>query len=104
MILLDETEFRAGESVTLRVLVSRAGVGRRKPAAKARIVVKILGSTFRPASVMATTNAQGVATIPILLPTFDSGRAAVLVQAHIDGETAEVRRVILLAQSPEVRH
>lgn len=99
VLLLDETEFRAGESVTLRVLVSRAGPGRRVPAAKARIVVKTLGSTFRPASTLAATNAQGIATIPLLLPSFESGRAAVLVQAHIDGETAELRRIILLAES-----
>jgi len=99
VILLDETEFRAGESVTLRVLVSRAGAGRREPAKKARIVVKTLGTTFRPVSTLATTNAQGIAVIPILLPSFDSGRAAVLIQAHIDGETAELRRIIRLAES-----
>ena len=94
VILLDETEFRAGESVTLRLLVSQSDAGRRKPAAKARLVVKVLGSTFRPSSTLATTNAHGIATVPILLPKFESGRAAVLVQAHIDGETAELRRII----------
>jgi hypothetical protein len=95
VILLDETEFKGGQSVTLRVLVSRAGGGRREPARKARVVVKALGTTFRPTSTMATTNAQGIAAIPILLPSFASGRAAVLVQAHIEGETAELRRIIL---------
>jgi hypothetical protein len=48
---------------------------------------------------MATTSSQGIATIPILLPLFETGRAAVLIQAHIDGETAELRRVILPAKS-----
>jgi hypothetical protein len=99
VILLDENELRAGESVTLRVLVSRPGDGRRQPARKARIVVKVLGSNFRPSSTLATTNAQGTAMIPILLPSFESGRAAVLVQAHIDGETCEVRRIIVPAQA-----
>jgi len=99
VILLDEEELRGGESVTLRVLVSRAAGDRREPARKARLVVKTLGTNFRPASTMATTNAEGTATIPILLPSFDSGRAAVLVQAHLDGETAELRRIILPAKS-----
>ena len=99
VILLDEEELRGGQSVTLRVLVSRAAGGRREPARKARLVVKTLGTNFRPASTMATTNAEGTATIPILLPSFDSGRAAVLVQAHLDGETAELRRIILPAKS-----
>jgi hypothetical protein len=99
VILLDQTELRGGSSVTLRVLVSRAAPNRREPARKARVIVKVLGSTFRPTSTMAATNIQGVATIPILLPSFDSGRAAILVQAHIDGETAELRRIILPAES-----
>jgi hypothetical protein len=99
VILIEEKELRGGESVTLRVLVSRKGAGRREPARKARIVVKTLGTNFRPASTLATTNEQGMASIPILLPAFDSGRAAILVQAHIDGETAELRRIILPAKS-----
>jgi hypothetical protein len=101
VILLDDMEFIGGQSVTLRVLVSRAGGNRREPARKARVVVKALGSTFRPTSTMATTNPQGIAAIPILLPSFESGRAAVLIQAHIDGETAELRRIILPDKSAE---
>jgi hypothetical protein len=99
VVLLDDTELIAGNSVTLRVLVSRAALKRRQPAHKARLVVKVLGSTFRPTSTMATTNRQGIATIPILLPSFKTGRAAVLIQAHIDGETAELRRIILPVES-----
>lgn len=99
VILLDETELIAGNSVTLRVLVSRAAPNRRQPAHKARLVVKVLGSTFRPTSTMATTNRLGIATIPILLPPFKTGRAAVLIQARIDGETAELRRIILPVES-----
>lgn len=95
VILLEEPDLVSGKSVTLRVLVSLAGSTRREPARKARIVVKTLGTNFRPTSTLATTNAQGVAAIAILLPSFESGRAAVLVQAHTAGETAELRRIIL---------
>ena len=99
VILLDELELRAGKSVMLRVLVSRAGGDRREPARKAHIVVKTLGTNFRPTSTLSTTNNQGIASIPVLLPEFDTGRAAILVRAHIDGETAELRRIILPAES-----
>jgi hypothetical protein len=99
VVLLEENELRSGQSVTLRVLVSRRGVQRREPARKARVAVKTLGTNFRPSSTLATTNAQGIAAIPILLPSFESGRAAVLIQAHVDGETAELRRIILPAES-----
>ncbi|HEX7530781.1 MAG TPA: hypothetical protein VF333_06545 [Pyrinomonadaceae bacterium] len=98
LILLDEEELRAGKSVTLRVLVGRAGGNRREPARQARIVVKILGTNFRPTSISSTTNTEGIASIPVLLPSFETGRAAILVQADIDGETAELRRIILPAK------
>ena len=99
VILLDELELRAGESVTLRVLVSRAAGGRHEPARKAHLVVKTLGTNFRPTSTLSTTNNEGIASIPVLLPEFETGRAAILVRAHIDGETAELRRIILPAKS-----
>jgi hypothetical protein len=99
VILLDEEELRAGESVTLRVLVSRTAGDRREPAGQARIVVKILGTNFRPTSTLSSTNTQGIASIPVLLPSFETGRAAILVQADIDGEIAELRRIILPAKS-----
>jgi hypothetical protein len=98
VILLDEEELRAGESVTLRVLVSRTGGDRREPARKAHIVVKTLGTNLRPTSILSTTNNEGIASIPVLLPEFETGRAAILVRAHIGGETAEVRRIILPAK------
>jgi hypothetical protein len=99
VILLDEEELRAGESVTLRVLVSRTAGDRREPAGQARIVVKILGTNFRPTSTLSSTNTQGIASISVLLPSFETGRAAILVQADIDGEIAELRRIILPAKS-----
>ena len=93
--LLDDEDLRSGESVTFRVMVSRASAKGRQPAVKARIVVKTLGTTFRPASKVAATNAEGLALVPVLLPTFNSGRAAVLIQVNADGERAELRRIIL---------
>jgi hypothetical protein len=99
VILLDDDDLRSGESVTFRVMVSRASAKGRQPAAKARIVVKTLGTSFRPTSKLAATNAEGIAFIPVLLPTFETGRAAVLIQVNADGERAELRRIILPAQS-----
>jgi hypothetical protein len=92
---LDDEDLRSGESVTFRVMVSRASGKGREPASKARIVVKTLGTSFRPMSKVAATNAEGIAFIPVLLPTFESGRAAVLIQVNAGGERAELRRIIL---------
>jgi hypothetical protein len=98
IILLDEAELRGGESVTLRLLVSQAAGEGREPARKARVLVKVLGSTFRPQSIPATTNNEGMAIVPLSLPNFETGRAALLVQAYVDGQTAEVRRIIVPAK------
>jgi len=98
VVLLDDIELRSGESATFRVMVTRAVAAGRQPAAKARVVVKTLGTSFRPASKTSATNADGLALVPVLLPYFETGRAAVLIQAYADGRLAELRRIILPAK------
>ena len=97
--LLDDEELRSGESVTFRVMVSRASANGRQPASKARVVVKTLGTSIRPASKVAATNSEGIALIPVLLPSFEKGRAAILIEVNVDGRRAELRRIILPAKS-----
>src|SRR5205807_8429801 len=92
--VIDEKQMRAGESVTLRIQVTKHADGERHPAAKANITVKVLGSTFQPSSTYSTTDSAGRSSISITLPSFKAGRAAVLIRAEADGEVAEVRRII----------
>lgn len=92
--LLDEKPLRSGESVTLRIQLTKQTDSGRVPAAKASITLKVLGSTFQPSSTYSTTDSAGRAAVSITLPVFASGRAAVLIRAEADGEVAEVRRVI----------
>ncbi len=95
--LLEERELRAGDFVTLRVQVSRASSDGDAPVPRARVVLKTLGTSFRPASTFSITDKNGMALIFASLPEFDSGRAAILLRAEVDGETAELRRVVLPA-------
>jgi hypothetical protein len=92
--LLDEKDLRAGESVTLRFQVTRAASHGREPAAKANITVKLLGSSFQPASTFSTTDSNGRSSVSMSLPPFAAGRAAILIRAEADGEVAELRRII----------
>jgi hypothetical protein len=92
--LLDDKELRAGESVTLRLQVTRAAGKSRKPAAKASITVKMLGSNFPPAATFSTTDKSGRSSISVSLPPFTAGRGALLIRAEANGEIAEVRRII----------
>jgi hypothetical protein len=93
--LLDERELHSGEFVTVRILVSRGSGTSQRVVPNTRVVLKTLGSTFRPASTSALTDQDGVALVLVSLPAFKSGRAAVLVRADVDGEIAELRRIIL---------
>ena len=94
LTILEEEEFRAGETITIRIeLADRAGK-RQKPLPNIPLSVKILGTTFRPQIYSVKTERGGVATVTATMPNFTSGRAAVLVRAVVKGETIEVRRVI----------
>lgn len=92
--ILDETQMRSGESITLRLEVSKTSQGEIQPAAKANITVKILGSSFQPSSTYSTTDSYGHSSISVTLPNFKTGRGAVLIRAECDGDVAELRRII----------
>jgi hypothetical protein len=97
VVLLEERELRAGGFVTLRVQVSRSSAEGEVPVSRARVVLKTLGTSFKPASTFSITDKHGMALIFAALPAFDTGRAAILLRAEADGETAELRRVVLPA-------
>lgn len=92
--LIDEKQMRAGESLTLRIEVTKHTENGRIAAAKASVTVKVLGSTFQPSSTYSTTDSAGHSAISVTLPTFKTGRAAILIRAEFDGEIAELRRII----------
>jgi hypothetical protein len=92
--MIEEEEFRAGESFAIRILVQKQWQEKVKPVASAALSVKILGTTFRPKIYSAKTGRDGVAEIAVDIPSFTSGRAAILVRAAADGHSKEMRRVI----------
>jgi hypothetical protein len=92
--LMDEKELRAGESVTLRIQVTRPAKNGRKPAAKASITVKLLGSNFQSSSTFSTTDSTGRSSVSVSLPMFSIGRGAILIRAELDGDVVELRRII----------
>jgi hypothetical protein len=89
---VSKTAFRAGERKTLEITVHRGDPGARIEGAQ--IVLKILGSAFRPLIFHARTDNRGIATIHLQVPQFRAGRAAVLVRALESGDEAELRQII----------
>jgi hypothetical protein len=94
LTMLDENEFRAGESFHIRVRVDDGSGDNKRPLMGVSVSVKILGTTFRPQIYSVRTERDGVAAVSTTMPTFTSGRAAVLIRAVANGETTELRRVI----------
>lgn len=89
---LTETEFKAGERKTLNISIFRGNPNNFIVAAQ--VMVKVLGSSFRPLIFHAKTDEKGVAVVHLQVPQFRSGRGAVLIRAVSDGEEAELRQII----------
>lgn len=89
---LNETAFKAGERKTLNIRVFRGSS--QNFIREAQVMVKVLGSSFRPLIFHARTNEEGIAVVHLQLPQFRSGRGAILVRAISDGEEAELRQIV----------
>lgn len=94
LTILDDDEFLAGNTYTIRVLLEDRSDGKRKPLSGIGISVRVLGTIFRPQIYSVKTERDGVAAVSATMPSFTSGRAAVLVRSVVKGQLIEVRRVI----------
>ncbi|MEZ5345301.1 MAG: hypothetical protein R2681_07080 [Pyrinomonadaceae bacterium] len=90
---LADYTFRAGEKKNVNLLVCRGD--KEAEVENANVMIKVLGSAFRPMIFHAKTDKHGVATVFVKLPMFRSGRAAILVRASTENEETELRKVIL---------
>ena len=84
--------FRGGEKAYITVMVFRGG---SKVVEGAEVMVKVLGSSFRPLIFHSQTDKNGISTVGMQIPNFNTGRASVLVRAISKGEEVEVRRPII---------
>lgn len=90
--LMNETPFKGGERKTMSILLHHGNMENGLPGAQ--VLVKVIGSSFRPLIFHAKTDSNGVAIVHLQLPHFKSGRAAVLVKAMSGNEETELRRVV----------
>lgn len=90
--LIDEQPFKGGQSHALNIAVGHGKAGGQIKGAN--IMVKVLGSSFRPLIFHAKTDRNGVAAVTIQIPSFSRGRAAVLIKAMTGTEETELRKII----------
>ena len=89
--LLGRSDFLAGESVLLQVQATR---GTGQPIEAASVVVKVIGTAFKPQVFPGRTDREGIASFNIVLPTFTAGSAAVVVQASSKYGDGEIKHLI----------
>ena len=94
LTLLDDRDFRAGDALTLRIMVSYLTESGDKPLSGVTVSVKVLGTAFRPQIYSVKTKKDGLATLSVQIPEFTSGRAAILIRAVANESETEMRRVI----------
>lgn len=90
--LMGDFKFKGGERKTVSLLVRRGSHG--EGLSGAQVMVKVLGSAFRPLIFHAKTDSNGIAVVNLHFPHFNRGRAAMLVKAMSGGEEAELRRIV----------
>lgn len=90
--LIGNSRFKGGDRKTVVVMICRGTS--RKVVPDAQIMVKVLGSAFRPVIFHAKSDQNGLARVHLQLPQFQAGRAALLVRAITDGEEIELRRLV----------
>jgi len=91
--ILGSEVFQSGEQKNINVLVCRGND--EVAVAEAGIMIKVLGSGFRPQIFHSVADNNGIAAVSVSIPEFRSGRAAILVRAMVGNEEAEIRRSIL---------
>lgn len=91
--LLGRTTFMSGQDATLDILVAYGGkLG--KGVGGAHIMVKIVGSSFKPQIFHTRADDNGISQIHVTIPEIKSGRSAILIKALYEGEEVELRHVI----------
>ncbi|MBX3243532.1 MAG: hypothetical protein KF685_03575 [Acidobacteria bacterium] len=92
--LLGDVKFKGGERRAVTVMVCRGS--ERKIVPDVQIMIKIIGSNFRPLIFHSATDDNGIASVNMQFPKFRSGRAALLVRASDGGDEVELRRPVEL--------
>lgn len=87
-------DFRGGENVELKAIVTRISNDVEESLSGAAISVKILGTSFRPVLLSLKTDRDGVMNVSTRIPPFTSGRAAIVVKATAGHLSTEARWVV----------
>jgi hypothetical protein len=90
--LLGDSKFKGGDRKTVNIMICRGT--ERKVIGDAEILIKVIGSSFRPVIFHARSDVNGLAKVHLQLPHFQLGRAALLIRARNNGDETELRKIV----------
>jgi hypothetical protein len=90
--IIGDVRFTSGDKKTVCIMVSRGS--EHKVIKGVDILAKVIGSDFKPRIFHATTDQNGLANVKVKLPSFASGRAALIIRARDEAEEVELRREV----------
>jgi len=82
--------FTSGKGIGLRVQVTHDA----KPDFNATVTVKIIGTAFRPQVFIGRVGRDGVANFSLTLPSFNTGTAAIVIEAQSGTGRGELKKLI----------
>ena len=88
--LIGGDRFSGGTNCTVTIMICRGA----RVVEGAEVMVKVLGSSFCPLIFHSRTDQNGISNVALQLPSFNNGRASVLVRAISQGEEVELRRAV----------
>jgi hypothetical protein len=90
--LLHETKFKGGDRKALTIRVCQGT--ERSIVPEAELMVKVLGTSFRPILFHSRSDDNGLSKLNLEIPRFETGRAALLIRVIVGGREHELRRAI----------
>lgn len=82
--------FTSGKGIGLRVQVTHDS----KPDFNATVTVKIIGTAFRPQVFIGRVGRDGIANFSLTLPSFNTGTAAIVIEAQSGTGRGELKKLI----------
>jgi hypothetical protein len=90
--LIGDSDFLGGQERQVGVMVCRGSD--RKVVSGAEVMIKVVGSSFRPLVFHSLTDTNGLSMVTMQIPKFRAGRATMIVRAMNSGEEVEIRRAV----------
>lgn len=92
--LLDDVSIRAGERALLKLRLTHSRNGRQVPLPLVRVTLLALGAGFDRIELDGETDAEGVVTFDLTIPTYKAGRGVIVFSAIYDEQEIIMRRLV----------